>query len=83
MNRLLLPTGMVMLLSATLLLTNTFNTAIAYGCSNSSGTNQTNSSSDMNSNLTKPDAFVGSGHIIAICSGMSHFSQSESSGPQG
>jgi hypothetical protein len=34
-----------------------------------------NFSSGVNGNLTKPNAFVGSGHIIAICSGMSHFSQ--------
>jgi hypothetical protein len=79
MNRLFLSTGMVVFfVAATFLLISTFNTTTAYSCITSSGTNQTNSSSGANGNLTKPNAFVGSGHIIAICSGMSHFSQNES-----
>lgn len=79
MNRLFFSVGIVVFfVAATFLLISTFNTTTSYGCSNYSGTNQSNFSSDVNGNLTKPNAFVGSGHIIAICSGMSHFSQNES-----
>jgi ribose/xylose/arabinose/galactoside ABC-type transport system permease subunit len=78
MNRLFLSVGMVVFVAATFLLVSTTNTTTTYSCITSSGTNQSNSSSGVNGNLMKPNAFVGSGHIIAICSGMSHFSQNES-----
>jgi hypothetical protein len=73
-HRLFLSTGMVVFVAATFLLTNTFSTTTTYGCSNSSGTNQTNSSSGANGNFTNvPNAFVSSGHIIAIAHCSGHF----------
>ena len=64
MNRLILLTGVAILVAATSL----FNTTTAYGCNNSSGTNQTNSTSGMDGNLTKSNAFVNSGHVTAVSS---------------